>query len=216
MRLAIRVIESTPRLRRDEFLREVRQHLVDEMGFSDSQVHLTGMMVLYNNMLQDLRRAQIDSIGFVFLAITLMFMVLFRSVALAIIGIIPNLVAAGMVLGAMGFLNIPLDLMTITIAAITIGIAVDDTIHYIHRFQVETARDGDCLDIIKRCHASVGRAMYYTSIIVIAGFSILALSNFMPTIYFGVLTGIAMAVAMIANLTLLPVLLLLFRPTGKC
>ncbi len=215
VRLTIRVFESNPELRRDAFLREVRQHLVDDMGFSDDQVHLTGMMVLYNNMLQDLRRAQIDSIGFVFLAITLMFMVLFRSFVLAIIGILPNLVAAGMVLGVMGFLGIPLDLMTITIAAITIGIAVDDTIHYIHRFQVEIAGDRDYLEAIKRCHASVGRAMYYTSVIVIAGFSILALSNFMPTIYFGILTGVAMAVAMIANLTLLPVLLLLSKPAGR-
>jgi predicted RND superfamily exporter protein len=215
VRFAIRVIESDSRLRRNAFLREVRRHLVEEMEFPDAQVHLTGMLVLYNNLLQNLYRAQIESIGFVFLAITLMFLVLFRSVLLSIIGIIPNLVAAGMVLGMMGLFGIPLDIMTITIAAITIGIAVDDTIHYIHRFQVEMARDGDCLEAIKRCHASVGRAMYYTSIIVIAGFSILALSNFMPTVYFGVLTGMAMAVAMIANLTLLPVLLLLSKPAGK-
>jgi hypothetical protein len=142
----------------------------------------------------------------------LMFIVLFRSIKLALIAIIPNLISAGMVLGLMGWLNIPLDIMTITIAAITIGIAVDNTIHYIHRFLTEIPRDNDYIATMKRCHASVGRAMYYTSITVIIGFSILALSSFMPTIYFGLLTGFAMTAALIANLTLLPILLITLKP----
>ena len=143
-----------------------------------------------------------------------MFILQFRSLRLAIISIIPNLVSAGMVLGLMGLLNIPLDIMTITIAAITIGIAVDDTIHYVHRFNEEITVDGDYLATMKRCHDSVGRAMYYTSITIIIGFSILALSNFIPTIYFGLFTGLAMVIAMFANLTLLPLLLLTWK-SGK-
>jgi predicted RND superfamily exporter protein len=105
--------------------------------------------------------------------------------------------------------------MTITIAAITIGIAVDDTIHYIHRFLTELPKDNDYIATMKRCHVSVGRAMYYTSITIIIGFSILALSSFTPTIYFGLLTGLAMAVALIANLTLLPILLIIFKPDNS-
>ena len=170
------------------------------------------MVVLYNNMLQSLYRSQILTIGIVFLAILLMFILLFRSLKLAAIAIIPNLTSAGMVLGFMGWMEIPLDIMTITIAAITIGIAVDDTIHYMHRFLVEIPKDNDYIATMKRCHASIGRAMYYTSVTVIVGFSILALSSFMPTIYFGLLTGLAMTVALIANLTLLPVLLITLKP----
>lgn len=174
------------------------------------------MFVLYNNVLQSLYRSQILTLGVVFLAIMGMFVVLFRSLRLAVIAIIPNLVAAGLVLGLMGWLRIPLDIMTITIAAITIGIAVDDTIHYVHRFSEEVARDLDYPAAIRRCHASVGRAMYYTSITVIIGFGILALSNFVPTIYFGLFTGLAMAVAMIANLTLLALLLMMLKPSQIC
>ena len=118
---------------------------------------------------------------------------------LALIAIVPNILAAGAVLGLMGLLSIPLDIMTITIAAIVIGIGVDDTIHYMHRFRQEFAVDGDYIGAMRRSHASIGRAMYYTSIIVTIGFSILVLSNFWPTIYFGVLTGFAMLFAMFAN-----------------
>jgi predicted RND superfamily exporter protein len=212
IRFAVRVFDSDPSLRRKELLKKIRHHLVDTIGLSGNQVHLSGMLVLYNNMLQSLYRSQILTIGVVFLAIMGMFIVLFRSIRLALIAIVPNLMSAGIVLGLMGWLNIPMDLMTITIAAITIGIAVDDTIHYIHRFIAELPKDYDYMATMKRCHSSVGRAMYYTSITVIIGFSILTLSSFIPTIYFGLLTGLAMTAALIANLTLLPTLLILLRP----
>ena len=215
VRFALRVFESDPSLRRKLLLKKIRTQLVEQFGLQPEQVHLSGMLVLYNNLLQSLYRSQVLTLGAVFLAIMLMFMLLFRSLRLALIAIIPNLVAAGMVLGLMGWLSIPLDMMTITIAAITIGIAVDDTIHYVHRFIIEIEQDHDYPAAIRRCHQSVGRAMYYTSITVIIGFSILALSNFIPTIYFGFFTGLAMAVAMIANLTLLPLLLIRLRPTGN-
>ena len=140
-------------------------------------------------MLQSLYRSQILTIGVVVFAIMVMFMILFRSFSLALIGIIPNLLAAGTVLSLMGWLGIPLDMMTITIAAITVGIAVDNTIHYIHRFKKEFKVDQNYLETMDRCHGSIGKAMYYTSVTITLGFSILALSEFMPTIYFGLLTG---------------------------
>lgn len=213
VRFSLRVIDSDPNLQRNELLKTIRSDLTETLDIKDEQIHLTGMFVLYNNVLQSLFSSQIMTIGVVFLVIMGMFVLQFRSLRLAIIAIIPNLISAGMVLGLMGLLHIPLDIMTITIAAITIGIAVDDTIHYVHRFTEEVAIDGDYLAAMKRCHESVGRAMYYTSITIIIGFSILALSNFIPTIYFGLFTGLAMLVAMFANLTLLALLLLNFKPT---
>jgi predicted RND superfamily exporter protein len=171
-------------------------------------------MVLYNNMLQSLFSSQIKTLGFVALALMLMVLILFRSIKLALIALFPNLFAAGMVLGVMGWMNIPLDMMTITIAAISIGIAVDDTIHYIYRFREEIEKDSDYYKTLHRCHGSIGHAMYYTSISIIIGFSILVFSNFWPTIYFGLFTGLAMFIALIAALTLLPQLLVLFKPFG--
>ena len=212
VRFSLRVIDSDPNLRRAALLKKIRLNLTEKLNIKSEQVHLTGMFVLYNNVLQSLFSSQIMTIGVVFLAIMGMFILQFHSLRLAIISLFPNLFSAGMVLGLMGLLNIPLDIMTITIAAITIGIAVDDTIHYVYRFTHEIQVDGDYPAAMKRCHDSVGRAMYYTSITIIIGFSILTLSNFIPTIYFGLFTGLAMFVAMFANLTLLPLLLMLWRP----
>ena len=215
VRFSLRVIDSNPDLRRDSLLNKIRFDLTDKLKIKPEQIHLTGMFVLYNNVLQSLFSSQIMTIGVVFLVIMVMFIIQFRSLRLAIISIIPNLISAGMVLGLMGWLNIPLDIMTITIAAITIGIAVDDTIHYVHRFNEEIAIDGDYLAAMKRCHDSVGRAMYYTSITIIIGFSILTLSNFIPTIYFGLFTSLAMLIAMFANLTLLALMLIHWKPRKK-
>jgi uncharacterized protein len=207
VRFSIRVYESAPDLRRNEMLQEIQRHLTEEMGYEAERVHLTGMMVLYNNMLQGLFRSQILTLGVVFGAIMLMFLVLFRSWRYSVLGILPNVLSAAMVLGLMGWAGIPLDLMTVTIAAITIGIGVDNTIHYIDRYRDEIFMDGGPWAAIARCHGSIGRALYYTSITIVLGFSVLALSAFIPTIYFGLLTGLAMTAALLANLTLLPVLL---------
>jgi len=214
LRFGIRVFESDPTLKREALLEKIRQHLIGEMGLEADQVHVTGMLVLYNNMLQSLFRSQILTLGVVFLAILAMFIVLFRNIKMAGIAIIPTMLAAVQVLGLMGWLGIPLDLMTITIAAIVIGIAVDDAIHYVHRFTDEFRKDRDYLASMERCHDSIGRAMYYTTITVTLGFTILVLSSFIPTIYFGLLTGFAMLVALIANLTLLPLLIIWFQPLG--
>jgi len=211
LRFSVRVFESDKTLRRNELIDRIQSDLPDKFGLAEEQVHLSGMLVLYNNMLQSLFRSQALTLGAVFLTIFGMFIVLFRSLRLAVTAIIPNIVSAVIVLGLIGWLAIPLDLMTITIAAITVGIAVDDTIHYIHRFKLEFASDGDYWATIHRCHRTIGRAMYYTSVTIILGFSILALSQFIPTINFGLLTGTAMLVALLANMTLLPVLIVTFR-----
>lgn len=214
LRFAIRVIDSNPDLQRDELIKRIRTDLVEKLGLEEEQVHLSGMLVLYNNVLQSLFRSQILTLAVVFLAIGAMLLILFRSWKLAAIGVVPTMVAATVILGTMGWLHIPLDIMTITIAAITIGIGVDNTIHYIHRVREELAVDGDYWAAVQRSHGSVGRAIYYTSVTVSLGFSILVLSNFIPTIYFGLLTGLAMLIALIANLTLLPLLVVLFKPMG--
>jgi predicted RND superfamily exporter protein len=214
LRFSVRVIDSDPNLKRDELIKRIRRDLVDKLGLEEGQAHVTGMLVLYNNVLQSLFRSQILTLSVVFLAIAAMLLILFRSWKLAAIGVVPTMAAATVILGTMGWLGIPLDIMTITIAAITIGIGVDNTIHYIHRAREEFALDGDYWAAVERSHGSVGRAIYYTSITVTLGFSILALSNFIPTIYFGLLTGMAMLMALIANLTLLPLLIVRFRPLG--
>ncbi len=213
-RISLRVMETSEELRRDEFLKRVREHLINDLGLSEDKVRFTNMLVLYNNVLQSLFTSQILTLGAVFVAITLMFLILFRSLTLAMLAIAPNLLAAGIVLGGMGIAGIPLDIMTITIAAIVVGIGVDHAIHYVHRFRREFVVDRNYIATMHRCHASIGRAMYYTSITVIAGFSILALSNFTPSIYFGLLTALAMFASVIGSLMLLPQLIISVKPLG--
>ena len=215
LRVQLRVIDSDTTLRRAELLERVDRFLGEEMAYGESRYRQSGLLVLYNNVLQSLFASQIQTIGFVFLSILAMFLVLFRSLRLALIAILPNMLPALLVLGTMGWLGIPLDLMTITIAAISVGIAVDNTIHYIIRFRREFPEDRDYRATMWRCHGSIGRAMYYTSLTIVVGFSILMLSNFVPTFYFGLFTGLAMLTALVASLALLPALLLTLRPMGK-
>ena len=214
LRFNVRVIESAEDLNRDELLRRIEEGIESEFGFTDDQVRLSGILVMYNNVLQSLFQSQILTIGVVMLAIMLMFLTLFKSLPIAIICIIPNAIAAALVLGIMGWLDIPLDIMTITIAAISVGIGVDNTIHYMERFRREFSRFGNYRETMFCCHNSIGRAMYFTSMTIVAGFSILSLSNFIPSIVFGLLTSFAMLVALIGSLTLLPQLLMTFKPLG--
>ncbi len=214
-RINIRILDSLPDLRRKQFLEKIDADLRTELGLTGDEFQVSGMMVLYNNMLQSLFTSQIETLGVVMLGIALMLLVLFRSFSLALIGILPNILAAGIILGLMGILDIPLDMMTITIAAITIGIAVDNSIHYIYRFREEYPGKADYVATLHYCHANIGRAVFYTAITIIIGFSILVMSNFIPTIYFGLLTALAMFIALLAALTLLPKLILIFRPFRK-
>jgi hypothetical protein len=222
VRLMARVLDSKPDLRRKELLERLRRDLGKEFGFKElatyqlliKDVTVSGLLVLYNNMLQSLFVSQIKTIGVVLLGIAIMFLLLFRSITLSIIGILPNLLGAVVVLGVMGLSKIPMDMMTITIAAITIGIAVDNGIHYIYRFREEYALTHNYVETLHICHSNIGKAVFYTTMTIIFGFSILMLSNFIPTIYFGVLIGAAMFIALLAALTVLPKLILLWKPFG--
>jgi len=214
LRFNVRVRESAPDLNRNELLRRIETGLEEEFGLAPEQVRLTGLLVMYNNVLQSLFQSQILTLGVVMFAIMAMFLVLFRSLPIALLCIIPNAIAAALVLGIMGWLDIPLDIMTITIAAVSVGIGVDNTIHYMHRFRREFPRLGNYRATMYFCHDSIGRAMYFTSMTIVAGFSILTLSNFIPTGIFGLLTSLAMLVALTGSLTLLPQLLATFKPLG--
>ncbi len=212
IRFVIRILETNPDLKRDVFLKQVKQHIVKEFGFQEKTVHLTGMVVLFNNMLQSLFDSQIKTMSMVFIMIFIMFIFVFRSFYLAFLALLPNLLPAFLILGALGSLGIPLDLMTITIAAIAIGIGVDGAIHYMHRFSLELKKDNDYIKSMYRTHQSTGLALFYTTIVTSFGFLVLVLSNFIPSIYFGIFTTLAMIAALLANLTLLPKLLLWLQP----
>jgi len=214
LRIAVRVYESDVGLNRNELLNKISDHLNSERAESGESVHLSGMVVLYNNLLQSLFRSQIQTLGFVFFAILITFSLIFRSLKVAAIAIIPNIIPVILVLGLLGGLGIPLDIMTITIAAITVGIAVDDTIHYVYRYHEEWLKDGDYRACVHRAHNSIGRAMYYTSMTITIGFIAMVLSNFVPSIYFGLFTAFAMISALVTNITVLPVLLRTLKPYG--
>jgi predicted RND superfamily exporter protein len=213
-RISVRAMETSKTLRRAQYLESLYAQILTETGLDETRVKFTGLLVLYNNVLQSLYASQILTLGAVFVAIGVMFLALFRSVSLALLGLAPNILAAGLVLGVMGLAGIPLDIMTITIAAIVVGMGVDNCIHYIHRFRREFELDGSYREAMYRSHSSIGRAMYYTTLTVVVGFSMLTLSNFTPSIYFGVLTVMAMLAAVMGALLLLPKLILAFEPLG--
>ncbi len=211
-RISLRIKDSEKDLRRNDLINKINFDLKNKIGLEQDEYRLGGVLILFNNLLQSLFKSQILTLGFVIVGIFLMFLVLFRNLKLSLIGVIPNFIAAFFILGIIGLLGIPLDMMTITIAAITIGIAVDNSIHYIYRFKEEYAQNNNYEKTVKLCHSTVGVAILNTSITIVFGFSILVLSNFIPTIYFGVFTGLAMLLAMTSVLTLLPSLILILKP----
>jgi hypothetical protein len=214
-RISLRIIDSQENLRRNDLINKINFDLKNKIGLKESEFKLAGVLILFNNLLQSLFKSQILTLGLVMIGIFSMFIVLFRNIKLSLIGVVPNFIAAFFILGIIGLLGIPLDMMTITIAAITIGIAVDNSIHYIYRFKEEFGKFKDYNKTLKKCHSTVGVAILNTSITIVFGFSILVLSKFIPTIYFGVFTGLAMLLAMISVLTLLPALILTVKPFGK-
>ena len=211
-RISLRVKDSLPDLRRNDLINQINFDLQNKLNLKEEEFKLAGVLILFNNLLQSLFKSQILTLGFVMIGIFAMFLILFRNLKISILGVVPNFIAAFFILGIIGIMGIPLDMMTITIAAITIGIAVDNSIHYIYRFKEEYAELKDYKKTIKLCHSAVGVAILNTSITIVFGFSILVFSNFIPTIYFGVFTGIAMLLAMISVLTLLPSLILVTKP----
>ena len=215
VRFTMRIVDSMPELRRDALLKQIKRELHEKVGVPAEDIRLANMMVMYNNVLQSLFDSQIKTLGLVVIILAIMFQILFKSIKIGLIAMAVNVVPVSMVFGVMGWVGIPLDIMTITIAAISMGIAVDDTIHYIHRFKIEVAKDGDYLAAMHRSHASIGYAMYYTTVAIMLGFSVLVLSNFLPTIYFGLLTMLTMFMAIVGDLLMLPVLIVMFKPFGK-
>jgi predicted RND superfamily exporter protein len=213
-RISVRIKDSLKDLKRNELIIKIKSELKSKVGLAEGDYKLAGVLILFNNLLQSLFKSQILTLGVVMLGISLMFLILFRNLILSVIGVVPNFIAAFFILGIIGLLGIPLDMMTITIAAITIGIAVDNSIHYIYRFKEEFEKIKNYNQTVDRCHNTVGVAILNTSITIVFGFSILVLSNFIPTIYFGVFTGIAMLLALISVLTLLPKLILVLKPFG--
>ena len=211
-RISLRIKDSLKDLRRNDLINQINYDLENKLNLKKDEFKLAGVLILFNNLLQSLFKSQILTLGFVMIGIFVMFLILFKNVKLSIIGVVPNFLAAFFILGIIGIMGIPLDMMTITIAAITIGIAVDNSIHYIYRFREEFSDIKDYNKTIERCHSTVGVAIINTSITIVFGFSILVLSNFIPTIYFGVFTGIAMLLAMISVLTLLPSLIIISKP----
>jgi predicted RND superfamily exporter protein len=214
-RISLRIIDSQDGLRRNDLIKQINYDLKNKLKLDEKEFKLAGVLILFNNLLQSLFKSQILTLGLVMIGIFAMFIILFRNIKLSLIGVVPNFIAAFFILGIIGLLGIPLDMMTITIAAITIGIAVDNSIHYIYRFKEEFLKHKDYNKTLKVCHSTVGVAILNTSITIVFGFSILVFSKFIPTIYFGVFTGIAMLLAMISVLTLLPSLILISKPFGK-
>ncbi len=214
-RISLRIVDSQKNLRRNDLIKKINYDLQNEIGIEKDRYKLAGVLILFNNLLQSLFKSQILTLGLVMIGIFAMFVILFKNIKLSLIGVVPNFIAAFFILGIIGMLSIPLDMMTITIAAITIGIAVDNSIHYIYRFKEEYKTNQNYRETLKVCHSTVGNAILNTSITIVFGFSILILSKFIPTIYFGIFTGIAMLLAMISVLTLMPTLILAIKPFGK-
>ena len=215
VRLSARVIESMDGLNRKNLIDEVKNDLIQNYKLSEDQFYLSGISVIYNNLLQSLFQSLIGSLTIVFSAIFIMFVILFRSFYMAVIAMIPNLLSAASVLGIIGWSGIPIDIMTVTVAAISIGIGVDNTIHYVHRFLKEYELQKNYDLAIKNSHATIGRAMFYTSLTIVLGFMILVTSNFNPSVFFGIFTSFSMIVAILAALMLLPVLIRHLKPFGR-
>jgi len=211
VRISTRVNESASSLKRDDLLTKIDNDLQNKFNLDSDQYEITGLAVLYNNMLQSLFASQIGSLIIVFVVISVMLFLIFKSIKVMIIGLIPNIFVASSVMGLLGLLKIPLDIMTITVAAISVGMAVDNTIHYIYRFKKELKISGSVEIALKNAHLTTGRAIFYTATTIAAGFCILSLSNFFPTILFGLFTALAMILAFLCSLTLLPNLLVKYK-----
>lgn len=214
-RFVVRVIDSNDQLRRDALLRQINTDLHVKLGIAKENYNLVGMMVLYNNMLQSLFDSQISTLGLAVLSLGGMFLFLFRSFKIALVAMTVNMVPISIIFGIMGVFNIPLDMMSITIASIALGITVDNTIHYYYRFKEELLIDGDYIQAMHRAHATIAFGMFYYSLATIIGFLVLVTSNFIPTMIFGLLTVIVLIVAIMSDLLFSPLLVVVFKPFGK-
>jgi hypothetical protein len=215
VRFVARIIDSNPNLRRDDLIHKIQNDLEQKLGLNPNDYKLVGIMVLYNNMLQSLFDSQISTLGLALLLLGGMFLFLFRSLKVAILAIIVNLVPISVIFGIMGIFGIALDMMSITIASIALGITVDNTIHYYYRFRKELAQDGDYMASMHRSHDTIAFGMFYYSLVTIVGFLVLVTSNFIPTVTFGLLTVVALLVAIVSDLIFSPLLVVWFKPFGE-
>jgi predicted RND superfamily exporter protein len=213
-RVAMRIKDSLKSLRRAALLKRVRTDLVQKVGLKEGQFRLGGLMVLYNNMLQSLFDSQVKTIAWTLLPLAAMFYLFFRTVRRTLVALIPSIISTASVLGFMGLAGIPLDMMTITVVAVGLGMAVDNGMHYLHRFGHEVELDWDYVAAMHRCHATVGNNMFYASLPVIIGYATLVMSNFVPTMLFGLLVAFAMTLCLASDLLLLPAIVLVFKPFG--
>jgi predicted RND superfamily exporter protein len=211
-RISLRIIDSNPNLNRKELLIKIQKDLEEKLKLNKDEFKITGILVIFNNLLQSLFDSQIKTLGITFAGIFILLLILFKSLSWSIVAAIPNFTAALFILGSLGLFNIPLDMMTITIASITVGIAIDNSIHYIYRFREEYKLNKNYKKTIEICHKSVGKAIVNASLTIVFGFSILIFSNFIPSIYFGIFTGLAMLTAMTLVLTLMPQLIAIIKP----
>ncbi|WP_310441741.1 efflux RND transporter permease subunit [Sulfurimonas sp.] len=211
-RFVVRIVDSNKELRRDELLQKIQKELETKVGLDPQNYKLVGMMVLYNNMLQSLFDSQISTLGLALLSLGAMFLFLFRSLKIAVVALTVNMVPISVIFGIMGVTGIPLDIMSITIASIALGITVDNTIHYFYRFREELARDGDYIASMHRAHATIAFGMFYYSLATIVGFLVLVTSNFIPTLIFGLLTVVVLLVAILSDLLFSPLLVVFFKP----
>ncbi len=208
----VRIVDSNPSLRRNELLQKINTDMTEKLGIAPDHFNLVGMMVLYNNMLQSLFNSQISTLGLALLSLGVMFLVLFRSLKIAMVAMTVNMVPISIIFGIMGVANIPLDMMSITIASIALGITVDNTIHYYYRFREEIKKDGDYIAAMRRAHDTIAFGMFYYSLATIVGFLVLVTSNFIPTMIFGLLTVIVLLVAIMSDLLFSPLLVIIFKP----
>jgi predicted RND superfamily exporter protein len=211
-RVFVRIRETADTLNRNRLVRELEEFLKKEVDVPGLKVEVTGVFVLYANMLHSLFAGQTKTTVLVFGAILLMMVLLFRSIRLGLLAIVPNIVPVLFVLGTMGWLGVNLDMNNIMVASVSLGIAVDDTLHYLFRFRSEIRVDGDYEGALVRTHNTIGKAIVLTSVVIVSGFLVLAFSNFIPTRNFGVFTSLAMVTALLAAMTLLPAFILVVRP----
>ena len=204
-RITFRIIDSYKDINRNDLLTRIDDYLLSKLKDTDVEYQLSGLGVLYNNLLQSLFGSQITSLSFVFGAIFLMLLILFRSLLTSLVVIFVPLVAVGFVFSFMSLFSIPLDIMTITIASISVGMSVDYAIHIAWRFREEQkiSRSNAEINTIN----SSGQAVLITAMTVIVGFLVFIFSNFNPTVLFGLLSALAIFVSAALALRLIPVFL---------
>ena len=173
---------------------------------------ITGIVPLLMDMQGHLIESQIKTFTLAFILVFISIALLLKSARIGMMSMIPNLIPIAITLGVMGYVGINLDVATIMIASVAIGISVDDTIHFLYRFKEEFKKDRDHYLAIQRTLSGVGRALIFTTVVATCGFLVFCLSDFKAIQYFGLLTGITMVSAIIADLLILPSCILLFKP----